>query len=92
MCDNFDDFIDDGFDDGDFDGDDSCEDHYDDGMEDSFDSDPDNGLHQEDNQTDEMSWNEAYWSGVGLGWFYEEGKRKRRRQKELDINNQSDID
>ena len=60
MEDFFDDF------ENEFDGDslddDSCEDHYDDGMEDSADPDP------EDGKSDELSWDEAYWSGVGLGF------------------------
>ena len=82
MCGFFDDFIDD----GDFDGDDSCEDHYDDGMEDSADPNP------EDGKSDELSWDEAYWIGTGIGWAYEEGKQKKRRRKNTDPNDPSNID
>jgi hypothetical protein len=81
MCDYFDDF------DGEF-----MEDGFDDDMGDSMDPDLEDDPDHEDEQNDGLSWSEAYWSGVGLGWFYVEGKRKRRRKKELDTNNPPDID
>jgi len=86
MCDffdDFDDFIDDGFDD----------DESDDGMEDSVDFDSDDNLIQEDDQPDGFDWDQVYWSGVGLGFAYEEGRRKvRKRRKNSDSNDPSDID
>jgi hypothetical protein len=79
MGDFFDDFDD--FFDGEF-----MDDGFDDDMEDSMDS------ALEDDKSDELSWSEAYWSGVGLGWFYEEGKWKRRKRKDSVSNGPSDID
>ena len=78
MCDFFDDFhgefMDDGYGDVDFDDD----------MERSADPDFDDELNQEDDQTGGFTWDEAYWSGVGLVFAYEEVKRERRRRKNLD--------
>ena len=68
MCDFFDDF----------------DDFIDDGMEDTVDSDFNDDLNQDDDQNDGFTWDEVYWSGVALGWAYEEGKRERRRRKDTD--------
>lgn len=59
---------------------------FDDGMEDSMDSDP------EEDESDEMSWDEAFWSGACLGFAYEEGRLKRRKQKNSDSGDPSEID
>jgi hypothetical protein len=70
---------------------DDFDDFGDDGLEDS--DDPEiNEQNQEDDQNDGFDWDDAYWSGVGLGWVYEEGKLKRRRRKNADSDNPSDID
>ena len=79
MCDffdDFDDFIDDGLDGGEFDN----------GMEDSVDSDFNDDLNQDGDQNDGFDWDEVYWSGVGLGFAYEEGKREKRKQKDPGSN------
>ena len=73
MCDFSDDFDD--FFDGEF-----IEDGFDDGMEDSIDPEP------EDDKSDELSWDEAYWIGTGIGFANEEGRRKRRKQKDTVSN------
>jgi hypothetical protein len=85
MCDFFDDFDD--FFDGDF-----MDDGFDDGMEDSMDHSSEDDLDHKDEQNDELSWDEAYWIGTGIGWAYEEGKWKRRKKKEFGTNESSDID
>ena len=71
MCDYFDDF------DWEFMYDDFSEDDYDDAMEDSVDPDFNDDPNQENDQSDGFDWDEAYWSGVGIGFSYEEGRRKR---------------
>ena len=76
MCDFFDDF----------------DDFIDDGMEDSADSDFNDDLNQEDAQVDGFTWDEVYWSGVGLGFAYEEGMRKRRKRKNTDSEDPPNID
>ena len=70
MCDFFDDFEGEFMDDG-----------FDDDMEGSADPAFDDNLSQEDDQNDGFTWDEAYWSGVGLGFAYEKGKRERRKLK-----------
>ena len=87
MCDFFDvfddgEFMNDGFDDGDFGID----------MEGSVDPDFDDNQGQEDDQTDGFNWDVAYWSGVGLGFGYEEGKRERRKRRKACSDDPSDID
>ena len=82
MCDFFDDFGD-----GEF-----MNDGFDYGMEDSAESDFDDNLDQNDDQHDGFDIQDAYWSGVGLGFWYEEARRERRKRKETDPDDPSDID
>ena len=76
MCDFFDDF----------------DDFMDDGMEDSVDSDFNDDLIQEDDQNDGFDVEDAFFTGGLFGFAYEEGKRKRRRWKNTDPDDPSDID
>jgi hypothetical protein len=85
MCDffdDFDDFINDGFDDGEFDDD----------MESSADPDFNDELNQEDDKNDGFDVEDAFFTGGLFGFAYEEGKLKRRRRKNADSDNPSDID
>ena len=90
MCDYFDDF------DGEFMDEVFYEDHFDDDlddieMEDSMDPGTDDDLTQGDDRCDGFDWDEAYWIGTGIGWTYEEGKRKRQRRNNADSDDPSDI-
>ena len=93
MCDYFDgfdgEFMDDGF------GEDNYgEDHeeLDDNLEGSADPDFNDELNQEDEQSDNFGWDETYWIGSAIWYGYEEGRRKRRKRKDADSEDPSDID
>ena len=65
---------------------------FDDDMEGSADPDFNDELNQDDDQNDGFDVEDAYWSGVGLGFAYKEGRRERRkRRKNSDSNDPSDI-
>jgi len=96
MCDYFDDF-DGEFDEGEFMEGDFCEDHYercmdDCEMEDTAEPDPDYDLNQDDAPSDGFTWDDSYWTGVGLGFAYEEGRRERRSKKKAGSVNSPEFD
>ena len=68
------------------------DDEFDDSMEDSADPDFDDDLNQEDDHSDGFDWDQVYWSGVGLGFAYEEGRLKRRKRKNPGSDDTSNID
>ena len=86
MCDFFDDFdgefMDDWFDDGKFD--------YE--FEDSLDPDINDDQSQEDDENNGFDIEDAFFTGGLFGFAYEEGKRERRRKKDLGSDDPSDID
>ena len=66
-------------------------DNFDD-FDDDFDGEYMEDEFGDDDQTDGFNWDVAYWSGVGLGFADEEGRRKRRKRKDTGTDNPPDID